>query len=155
MNINYVRLVFCCLAAALCSSCRMFGAGSHVFCEITTVACPSDGVIQRLAELKASGRFEDARSFPDSLSGEQWELHDFYFYDPEHQFLVRMEVPLHTRTTTEVHLAGIKDFTSGTEWIGFADVQAEKKKVVLAWFYRVVWPALACKAIQNPPATPI
>ena len=133
-----MRFVFCCLFVALSSSCRMFGAGSHVSCETVAVACPSDQVIQRLTELKASGRFDDARSFPDGVSGEQWVLHDFFFYVPEHHLVLRLEVPLHTQRKTEIHLAGMKDFTSGTKWIGFADVAPEKKKTVLAWLDRVV-----------------
>jgi hypothetical protein len=147
MNIPSLRLIFCCLVVALISSCGMLGAGSHVYCETITLACPSDSIIQRLIKLKATGRFEDARSFPDGLGGEQWVLHDFFFYDPEHQFLVRMEVPLHTPTTTKLHIAGIKDFTAGTEWLGFADVQAEKKKILWTWFDRVVRPALVCNPL--------
>jgi len=133
----------------LFSSCKMLGAGSHVYCETVTVACPSDTVIQRLTILKSSGRFSDVRSFQDGLSGEQWVLHDFYFYDSEHQFLVVLEVPLHTPTNTEIHLARFKDSTSGTQWIGFADVPTEKKKVVLAWFDHVVRPALAYRSLTN------
>ena len=141
-----MRFVFCCLSVALYSSCRLFGAGSHVYCETVAVACPSDQVIQRLTELKASGRFDEARSFPDGVSGEQGGMHDFYFYVPEHHLLLRLEVPLHTKKT-EFHLAGMKDFTSGTEWMGFADVEPEKKKMVLAWVDRVVQPALGCEAL--------
>ena len=96
MSTRYVRFVFCCLSVALYSSCRMFGTGSHVYCETVAVTCPSDRVIQRLTDLKASGRFDDARSFPDGLSGEQWVMHDFYFYVPEHQLLLHMKVPLNT-----------------------------------------------------------
>lgn len=128
----------------------MFGAGSHVYCETATVHCPSDSVIQQLTKLKATGRFEDARSFPDGPGGDTWVLHNFFFYDSEHQFLVRLEVPLHTSKNTEIHLAGIKDFMSGTEWIGFADVPAEKKKVVWAWFGQVVRPVLACEHLSKP-----
>ena len=146
MSIRCVRVIFYCLSVALYSSCRILGAGSHVYCETVAVACPSDRVIQRLTELKSSGRFEDVRSFPDGLSGEQWVMHDFYFYVAEHHLLLRMEVPLHTQTT-KIHLAGMKDFTSGTEWIGFADVEPEKKKVVLAWLDRVVQPTFACEAL--------
>ena len=76
-------------------------------------------------------------------------MHTFYFFDPEHQFLLRLEVPLHTPKNTELHLADIKDFTASTEWLGFAKVSAEKQKVVLTWFNRVVRPALAYNPLKN------
>lgn len=149
MRIAFVWLAFCCLSATLFSSCRMFGAGSHVYCETVTVACPSDTVIQRITMLKSSGRFNDVRSFQDGLAGEQWVLHNFSFYDSEHQFIVVLEVPLHTPTDTEIHLARIEYFASGTQWIGFADLSVERKKVVRVWFDRVVRPALAYKPLSN------
>ena len=92
MNLVSSRLIIYFLLAALVSACGVFGAGSHVFCEVIPVALPHDEVIQRLTRIKASGRFEDARSFPDGTGEEEvWAMHHFYFYDPEHQFLVRME----------------------------------------------------------------
>lgn len=150
MKITSMRLIFCCLIAALLSSCGILGAGSHVYCETTTLACPSDSIIQRLIRLKASGRFDDVRSFPDHLAGEQWIRHDFYFYDSEQQFLVRMEVPIHTPTTTTLHLADIKNFKSGTEWLGFAKAREEQKQLAWAWFNRTILPELTGKSIQNP-----
>ena len=150
MRITFVWLVSYCFLAAILSSCTMFGAGSHVYCETVTVHCPSDSIIQQLTKLKGTGRFEDARSFPDGPGGDTGAFHDFFFYDAEQQVLVRLEVPLHTPKNTEIHLAGIKDFRSGTEWIGFANVPAEKKKVVGAWFDQVARPVLACEHLSNP-----
>lgn len=143
MKLTSLHLIIGFFLAALVASCGGFGAGSHSFCEVIPVARPHDRVIQRLAGLKASGRFDDARSFPDGTAQETWPMHDFYLYVPEHQFLVRMEVPLDSLPTTELHLAGLKDFTSGTEWLGFAEAPSQKKKAVYAWFDRVILPALA------------
>ena len=144
-----MRLGICCLLAAFHSSCSMFGAGTHVYCETITVPFPSDSIIQRLAELKSSGRFDDARSFPDGLHGEQWVMHNFYFYDHAHQFLLRLEAPPHTRTTTEIHLAGMKDFTANPEWVGFADASAARKKEVYRWFDQVIRPILGKEALPQ------
>ena len=102
-----------------------------VLCEIVSVALPHDIVIQRLAMLKKSGRFEDARSFPDGPGEEEvWAMHHFYFYDSEHQYLVRMEIPLDSLPTIEIHLAGMIDFTSSTEWVGFGEESSRKKGIV-------------------------
>lgn len=134
--------------SGLLASCGLFGAGSHVYCESVLVACPSDGIIQRLTALKSTGRFNDARSFPDGVGTEPSSPHYFYFYYPERQFLVLLEVPLHTPTHTDVHINAIKDFTASSKWQGLNDDVTEAKKAeVLAWFERVIRPTLACGAL--------
>lgn len=116
------------------------------------VACPSEGIIQRLTALKATGRFGGPRSFPDGANDELKRLYSFYFYDQEHHFLVSFEIPLHAPTHTNVHINAIKDFTASGEWQGFnKDLTEAKKAEVLAWFERVIRPNLACGA---PPSKP-
>ena len=147
MKITPARLV-CLLLSGLLASCGLLGAGSHVYCESVVVACPSDGIIQRLTALKATGRFDDIRSFPDGTGDDLKRLYSFYFYDPEHHFLVFLEMPLHTPTHTDVHINAIKDFTTSSEWQGFnKNVTEAKKAEVLAWFERVIRPTLACGAL--------
>jgi hypothetical protein len=95
--------------------------------------------------MKASGYYDDARSFPDSKGKEDYAPYSFYLYDRKHNFLLRVEVPLHTRKNTEIHLAGIKDFNMNSEWRGFnQNVTEEKQKQVLAWFNSIVRPVLVC-----------
>ena len=138
------------LLAASFSSCNMLGAGSHMYCEPVAIGCSSDTVIQRLVKLKKTGRFNDIRSFPDGPNGEQNNIHNFFFYDSKHQILVRLEVPLHTPSTTKIHLAGIKNFASDTQWLGFTDAPTEKQQVVLAWFNYVIRPGLTCEPFVHP-----
>ncbi|MFC7668482.1 hypothetical protein ACFQT0_14705 [Hymenobacter humi] len=149
MKTTLVRLVYLLLSGVL-AACGFLGAGSHVYCESVVVACPSEGITQRLTALKATGRFDDTRSFPDGLGEEPNAPHYFYFYDPEHQFLVLLEVPRNTPTHTDVHINAIKDFTASTEWQGFnKDVAEAKKEEVLAWFERVIRPNLACATLPS------
>ena len=123
-----------------------------MYCESVVVACPSDGIIQRLTALKATGRFDDIRSFPDGTGDDLKRLYSFYFCDPEHHFLVFLEMPLHTPTHTDVHINAIKDFTTSSEWQGFnKNVTEAKKAEVLAWFERVIRPTLACGALPVKP----
>ena len=138
-----LRLVY--LPLVFLFSCGLLGAGSHVYCEPTLLNCPSDTILAKLQLLKASGRYDDARSFPDSKGQENNEHYSFYFYDRTHNFLVRLEVPLHTPKNTEIHLAGIKDFNVNSEWRGFnQNVTEEKKKEVLIWFDSTIRPVLVC-----------
>ncbi|MCC3151557.1 hypothetical protein Q3A66_02210 [Hymenobacter sp. BT770] len=151
MKTTPARLV-CLLLSGVLAACGLLGAGSHVYCESVVVAYPSDGIIQRLTALKATGRFDDNRSFPDGPGDEQHAPHYFYFYDLEHQFLVFLDVPRHTPTHTDVHINAIKDFKASSEWHGFnKDVTEAKKAEVLAWFEQVIRPTLACGALPWKP----
>lgn len=60
-----------------------------------------------------------------------------------------MEVPLDSLPTTEIHLAGMKDFTSSPEWVGFGEESSKKKGAVYAWFDQVIRPALAGKPLTR------
>lgn len=143
MKILLRLLAYYCFSAWLLSSCGALGAGSHAYCESVLVACPGDTLIRRLTLLKTSGRYDDARSFPDGPGEEPNAPQSFYFYDGEHKFLVHLEAPRHTPTTTALHIAGIKDFTLGNEWQSFnRDVNEAKKREVTAWFTRTIRPAL-------------
>ena len=123
-----------------------------MYCESVVVACPSDGIIQRLTALKATGRFDDIRSFPDGTDDESKGLYSFYFYDPKYHFLVFLEIPLHTPIHTDMHINAIKDFTASSKWQGFnKDLTEAKKAEVMAWFERVIRPTLACRALPSKP----
>lgn len=141
-----MRLVTGLILFGVFAACGLLGAGSHVYCESVLVACPSDSIIQRLTALKATGRFDDIRSFSDRPEEDRISSpYAFYFYDPEHHFLVLLEVPLHTPTHTDLHVRAIKDFTVSTKWQDFNnDVTEAKKTEVLAWFKRAIRPTLAC-----------
>jgi hypothetical protein len=128
------------------------GAGSHVYCKSISLNCPSDTILARLTSLKASGQYDDARSFPDIRAREGYLPYSFYFYDHTHNFLVRLEAPAHTPKNTEIHLAGIKYFNGSGNWQGFTEhVPKEKKKEVLAWFDSNIRPALGCPDASKHP----
>ena len=152
MKIMGRLLAYCCFSAWLLSSCGALGAGSHAYCESILVACPGDTLIKRLTLLKTSGRYDDARSFPDGPGEEPNAPHSFYFYNGEHKFLVHLEAPGHTPTTTALHIAGIRNFTRGSEWQSFnRDVSEAKKREVMAWFNGAIRPALAgCAKFKHP-----